>query len=139
MVKTMSSFLFIKFIKMTYRTDNKIRKYVKGYGFMTFSKNLGSKYGKKITNKGISTASKFNQSKYGNMLKKHRSGFGKIAGKKILTKSADATGDLIGSKIAERITSLKVKDKPKEVIEEQEEIIIPPEKRQQILNDLRLF
>ena len=48
---------------MTYRTDNKIRRYVKGYGFMSFAKNLGSKYGKKNMNKGISAASKFNQSK----------------------------------------------------------------------------
>ena len=32
---------------MTYRTDNKIRKYVKGYGFVSFSKSLGSKYSKK--------------------------------------------------------------------------------------------
>ena len=40
------------------------------------------------------------------------------------------------SKIAGKITSLKVKDKPQEIIEE-EEIIIPPEKRQQILDDLR--
>ena len=32
---------------MTYRTDNKIRKYAKGYGFMSFPKNFGSKYGKK--------------------------------------------------------------------------------------------
>ena len=32
---------------MTYRTDNKIRRYVKGYGFMTFAENLGCKYGKK--------------------------------------------------------------------------------------------
>ena len=77
-------------------------------------------------NKGISAASKFNQSKYENMLKKHGSEFGKIAGKKILTKSADVAGDLIGSKIANKITSgnaldsLKVKDKP-QVIEEQEE------------------
>ena len=54
---------------MIYRTDNKIRKYVKGYGFMSFAKNFGSKYDKKIINKGISTASKFNQSKYGKMLK----------------------------------------------------------------------
>ena len=45
---------------MTYRTDNKIRRYVKGYGFMSFAKNLGSKYGEKIMN----CASKFNQSKY---------------------------------------------------------------------------
>ena len=33
---------------MSYRTDNNIRKYVKGYGFMSFGKNLGSKYGKKL-------------------------------------------------------------------------------------------
>ena len=123
---------------MTYRTYNKIRRYVKGYGFMSFAKNLGSKYGKKIMNKGISAASKFHQSKYDKMLKNQESEFGKIAGKKILTKSAEATGDLIGSKIADKITSLKVKDKPQE-IEEEQEIIIPTDKRQQILNDVRLF
>ena len=38
------------------------------------------------------------------MLKNQGSEFGKIAGKKILTKSAEATGDLIGSKIADKIT-----------------------------------
>ena len=76
-----------------------------------FAKNFGSKYGKKFLNKGISaskrikdTASKFNQSKYGKMLKNQGSEFGKIAGEKILTKSAEATGDLIGSKIADQIT-----------------------------------
>ena len=116
---------------MTYRTNNKIRRYVKGYGFMSFAKNLGNKYGKKI----MSATSKFNQSKYGNMLKNHGNDFGKIASKKILTKSAEATGDLIGSKIADKITSFK--SKPKQKIEE--EIIIPSDKRQQILNDLRLF
>ena len=88
---------------MTYSKDNQIRKYVKGYGFMSFAKKIGSKYGKKFLNKGISaskrirdTASKSNQSKYGKMLKNQGSEFGKIAGKKILTKSAEATGDLIG-------------------------------------------
>ena len=70
-------------------------------------------------------------------MKKQGSEFGKIAGKKIVQKSAEATGDLIGSKIADKITSLKVK--PQEVIEGEQEIIIPPEKRQQIINDLRLF
>ena len=119
---------------------------------MSFAKNFGSKYGKKFLNKGISASkrikdtgnfiknskSKFNQSKYGKVLKNQGSEFGKIADKKILTKSAEATGDLIGSKIVNKITSLKVKDKPQEIIEE-EEIIIPPEKRQQILDDLRLF
>ena len=113
---------------------------------MNFAKNFGSKCRKKILNKGISaskriknTASKFNQSKYGNILKKQGSEFGKIASKKIVQKSAEATRDLSGSKTADKITSLKVKDKPQEVIEEEQEIIIPPEKRQQILNDLRLF
>ena len=56
----------------------------------------------------------------------------------MLTKSAEATGDLIGSKIADKITSLKIKEIPQEMIEE-EEIIIPPGQRQQILDDLRLF
>ena len=118
---------------MTYRTDNKIRRYVKGYGFMSFAKNIGNKYGKKI----MSGTSKLNQSNYGKMLKSKGNEFGKIGGKKILTKSAEATGDLIGSKIADKITSFKLK--PKEKIEEDEEIIIPADKRQQILNDLRLF
>ena len=39
---------------MTYNKDNQIRKYVKGYGFKSFGKNFGSKYGKKILNKGFS-------------------------------------------------------------------------------------
>ena len=75
---------------MTYSKDNQIRKFVKGYGFISFAKNFGSKYGKKVLNKGISaskrikdTASKFNQSKYGKMLKSQGSEVGKIADKKI--------------------------------------------------------
>ena len=102
---------------MTYREDNQIRKYVKGYEFTSFAKNFGSKHGKKFLNKGISaskriknTASKFNQSKYGKVSKNQGSEFSKIAGKKIVQKSAEATGDLIGSKIADKITSLKVKE-----------------------------
>ena len=129
---------------MNYSKDNQIRKYVKGYGFMSFAKNFGSKYGKKFLSKAISasrrikdTASKFNQNKYGKILKTQRTEFGKTAGKKVVQKSAEATKDLIGSNIADKITSLKVKDKPQEIIKE--EIIIPPEKRQHIINDLRLF
>ena len=55
---------------------------------MSSAKNLGSKYAKKIMNKGISTASKFNQIKYGKMLKNQGSEFGKIACKKIIYKSS---------------------------------------------------
>ena len=56
---------------MTHYTDNKIRRYVKGYGFMSFAKNLGFKYGRKIINKGIPAS----QSKYGKMLKKQGTEF----------------------------------------------------------------
>ena len=69
------------------------------------------------------------------------SNFAKTAGKRIVQKSAETTGDLIGNKIAENITSLgKSKNKEKEnERNEPEEIIIPLEKRQQIINYLRLF
>ena len=74
---------------MTYSKDNQIRKYVRGHGFISFAKNFGSKYGKKLLGKGISaskriknTAYKFNQSKYGKVLKNQGTEFGKIPGKK---------------------------------------------------------
>ena len=69
------------------------------------------------------------------MIKKEGSKFLKTSGEKALEKAAPAVGDYIGSKIADKITS-KI---PREEMEEQEETIIPPDKRQQILNDLRLF
>ena len=88
---------------MTSSKDNQIRKYVKGYEFMSFVKNFGSKYGKKFLNKGISaskrikdTASNFNQSEYGKVLKNQGTEFDKITGKKVVQKSAEATADLIG-------------------------------------------
>ena len=49
-----------------------------------------------------------------------------------------ATGDLIGTKIADKITSL-VKTKNKEKEDERQEVYISPEKRQQVIDDLRLF
>ena len=49
-----------------------------------------------------------------------------------------SSSDLMGSKIADKITSIgKAKTKEKE--KEEQEIYIPPEKRQQIIDDLRLF
>ena len=62
----------------------------------------------------------------------------KTASKRVVQKTEEATGDLIGNKIADKITSVgkpKV-EKPKE---KPEEIYIPPEKRQQIINDLKFF
>ena len=70
--------------------------------------------------------------------------FAKTAGKRVIHKSAEATGDLVGNKIADKIIS---KGKPRSkkekdednVIEETREMIIPPEKRQQTIKDLKLF
>ena len=106
---------------------------------MSFARNVGDKYGKKL----MDTAKKVETSKYGKKIidttKNQGSEFAKTAGKRIVQKSAEATGDLIGYKIADKITSLGTsKNKEKETREE-EEIIIPPEKRHQIINSLRLF
>ena len=52
------------------------------------------------------------------------------ASKRVAQKTAEATGDLIGNKIADKINSI---GKPKEI----EEIYIWPEKREPIIDDLR--
>ena len=62
----------------------------------------------------------------------------KTASKRVVQKTAEATWDLIRNKIANETPSLgKTKSKEKE--DERQEIYIPPEKRQQIIDDLRLF
>ena len=61
----------------------------------------------------------------------------KTAPKRVVLKTAEATGDLIGNELADKFTSI---DKPKEKeTKKVEEIYISPEKRQQIIDDLRLF
>ena len=107
---------------MRYSTEPKFRKYVKGYGFLSFARKFGDKYGKKL----MDTATKT------------RIDAAKTASKRVAQKTAEATGDLIGNKIAGQITSVgktKSDDKAKKV----EAIYIPPEKRQKIIDDLKLF
>ena len=90
--------------------------------FCHLQKNLGDKYGKKITDTateaGIDAA--------------------KTASKQVVQKTAEATGVFIGNKIADKINSLP-KTKSKEKEDERQEIYIPPEKRQQIIDDFRLL
>ena len=62
----------------------------------------------------------------------------KTASNRVVQKTPKATRDLIGNKIADKITSVG-KSKSKQKKNGTEEIYIPPEKRQQIINDLRLF
>ena len=62
----------------------------------------------------------------------------KTAYKRVVQKNAEATGDLIGNKTADKITSLaKTKSQGKD--DERQEIYIAPEKRQQIIDDAILF
>ena len=68
----------------------------------------------------------------------------KTASKRLVQKNSEATGDLTGNKKADKITSVgESKNKEEEKKENEtngiEEIYIPPEKRQQIIDDLRLF
>ena len=127
---------------MRYSVEPHYRRYVQGQGFMSFARNIGNKYGKKIFDKSLDVGKK----KYGKKIL-HNSlsagkDFAKIAGKKVVTKSAEATGDLIGNKIADRITKSTRNKEQKEddrIKEETQEIIIPPEKREQIIRDLKLF
>ena len=107
---------------MRYSIEPKFRKYIKGYGFLSFAKKLGNKYGKKLMDTSTKTVMDAE----------------KIASKRVVQKAAEAIGDLIGNKIADKITSIG-KPKEKEKTKEIEEIYIPPEKRQQIIDDLRLF
>ena len=80
---------------MRYSTEPRFRKYVKGYGFLSFARKIGDKYGKKLmdtaTKTGIDAA--------------------KTASKRVVQKTAEARGDLIGNKIADKISSI---GKPKE-------------------------
>ena len=84
---------------------------------MSSARKFGDKCGKKLMDTATKTGI----------------GAAKTASKRVVQKTAEAAGDLIGNKIADKITSIgKPKEKP-------EEIYIPPEKRQQIIDDLKLF
>ena len=120
---------------MRYSLEPSYRKYVHGYGFMSFTKNIRNKYGRKIFDKSIDVGKSMKKKCGKKILDKSMDAgkdFAKIAGKKVLTKSAEATGDLIGNKIANRITKStrnKAQKEDDRITEETQEILIPPEKK----------
>ena len=76
---------------MRYLIETRDRIYVKGYGFLSFAKNMGkslsNKYGQKLLDSAKrSTTDAMN-----------------TASKRSIQKSAEATGDFIGNKIADKI------------------------------------
>ena len=124
-----------------YSLEPRYRRYVQGHVII----RICNKYGKKLFDKTIDVG-KSMKKKYGKKILDNSisagKDFAKIAGKKVLTKSAEATGDLIGNKIADRITKSTINKAQKEddrIMEETQEIVIPPEKIEQIIRDLKLF
>ena len=75
---------------MGYSIELRDRVYVKGYRVMSFARSMSNKYGKKL----VDTA------------KKSATDAIKTTPKRAIQKTAEATGDLVGYKIADKITSV---------------------------------
>ena len=72
---------------MRYSTEPKYRKNFKGYGFLSFAKKSGSKYGKKLMDIATKTGTDA----------------ARTASKRVVQKTAEATRDLVGNKMAEKL------------------------------------
>ena len=85
---------------MRYSLEPKYRKVVQEYDFLSFAKKFGDKYAKKLMDTATKTGIDAE----------------KTASKRVVQKAAIATGDLIGNKIADKITSVgKSKNKEKKM------------------------
>ena len=122
---------------MRYPIELRDRIYVKGYGFLSFAKNIGKKISNKYDQKLLDSA------------KKSATDAIKTTPKKAIQKTTEGTGNLIGNKIADKTTSILNKRSANELpnndeTEEDVEITthkkryVSPEKRQQIIDELRL-
>ena len=117
---------------MRYPIEPRDRIYVKGYGLLSFAKNKGktliNKYGQKLLDSA----------------KKSTMDAIKTASKGAIQKTAEVTGDLIGNKIADKITSIWKMSSEKQNYDSSNEIEVPkrryisPEERQQIIDEWRL-
>ena len=102
---------------MRYSIEPRERRYVKGYGFMSFARNFNDKYSKSLIDLSKT--------------------FANTAGKKILKETAKATEDLIGNKIADKITA-KPHNKDEVINGIPKERYISPKERQKIIDELKL-
>ena len=88
---------------MRYSIEPRDRIYVKGYGFLSFAKNMGKSLSNKYGQKLLDSA------------KKSTTDAIKTASKRAIQKTAEATGDLIANKIAHKMTSISMKKSTKEL------------------------
>ena len=86
---------------MLYSIEPRDRIYVKGYGFLSFAKNIGAHATKVAEN----LSNKYSQ-KLLDSVKKSTTDAIKPASKRAIQRTAEATVDLIGNKIADKITSI---------------------------------
>ena len=82
---------------MRYSIELRDRIYVKGYEFLSFAKNMVKHLSNKYGQKRLDSA------------KKSTTDAIKTASKRAIQKTAEATGDLIGNKTADKITSVSRK------------------------------
>ena len=109
---------------MIYSTEPRDRVYMKEYKFMSFARSMSNKYGKKLDD----TA------------KKSATDAIKTASKRSIQKTAETTSDLVGNKIADKISVSKKKYNNNDDVEltTHKKRYISPEERQQIIDELRL-
>ena len=101
----------------------------KDMGFCLLLKNMGKHLSNKYGTKLLDSA------------KKSTANATKTTSKRAIHKTGEATRDLIGNKIADKITSKAKKWNQQEEteVDTPKKIYISPEKRQQIIDDLRLI
>ena len=125
---------------MRYSIEPRERRHVKGYGFLSFARNIG-RHGAKVAK---NMSNKYSQ-KPVDTAKKSATDAIKTASKRAIQKTAEATGDLVGKKIADKITSASKKShnekiQPNEVNNEiPKERYISLKERQQVIDELRLM
>ena len=134
---------------MSYSIEQRERRYVKGYGFLSFARNIGTHEGKVAKNMSNKYSEKLVDS-----AKKSATDAIKTASKRAIQKTAEATGDLIGNKIADKITAnpspknvtSASKKSHNEEIQSNEvnneiskERYISPKERQKVIDELKLI
>ena len=125
---------------MRYLIEPRERRYVKGYEFLSFARNLGAHTTK---------AAKNLNNKYGQKLrdsaKKYATDALKIAGKRAIQKTAEESGDVVGNCIADKITRISKKNPASEPHSNTVNNEIPKERYislqegQKIIDELRLI
>ena len=125
---------------MRHSIEPRDRVYVKGYRFFSFAKNIG----KSLTNK-------YNQELLDSSQKSTTDAI-KTSSERAIQKTAEATGDLIVNKNADKITSISKKPSNNNnknnnnnnnnvgaALTTHKKRCISPEERQQIINEIRLI